>query len=179
MRSLTEKPKTNWPGCRKIKTMKEIIKSFQEAGICREWLRIMKKHPTVGAFCELFFRGSDFALEHNLPRREHLQKYREEAAQGGLYIDQNGTFVGTAQRAFFGKSTPEIIASGHDVLEIYLRDQTTAKLRIEGSAYVVVNLLDEAAATVEMADTATCAVYRYGRGAKVVGTVSSVTEKEF
>lgn len=158
--------------------MEAIIKSFERAGICREWLKAMRRYPTVEAFCDLFFRGSDFAIRHDLPQRDHIYENREEAEAGGIFIDAAGRFDNAPRLAFFGKSEPQIFVSGHEVAEIYLRDMTVARLTIKDHAFVVLNILDKSSATVEMGENAICQVYRYHDSATVNGEVTSLKERE-
>ena len=72
--------------------MNDIIEHAKAQGLCNEWYEQMKAKPTLKNLCEMYFKGDDWAKEHDFPKLKDLRKYRDEIMQYGLYTDFSGTW---------------------------------------------------------------------------------------
>lgn len=149
-------------------TTKDIVTEARKKGLCKEWFADFLKDNSIKHLCERFFEGSDWTMENDFPTLSILQKFKYEAELYGLFADYEGV-SGFQKSAFFGKSKAEIVASGCDVKEIYIRHDSELKLTISGNAYVVVNVLDNAKVDIDISGEAQLTVYNYSENSTIVG----------
>lgn len=140
---------------------KEIAIKAKQTGICKEWFADMIKKNNLKTLCEMYFKGSDWAMENNFPTLEMLRDTKE-TEQYGLFTDFSGVVPNFIRLAFFGKSDVEIIAENYDVKEIYIRHDSTLKLKANGESKVFISVLDNAKVQIECEGNAVVNVYAYG-----------------
>lgn len=140
--------------------IKNIIERAKELGICKEWAEKMEQNPSVEGFCNMFFKGSDWATEHDFPTPEMLRAF-PEVERYGLYLDK--TYQGrlTEKMAFFGSSDVEIVANNFDVAEIYLRHNSRLNIRAKNYAKIFVYQYDNAKVRVVTSDNAEVKIFNY------------------
>lgn len=149
-----------------MKVGKEIALQAKKKAICKEWFASMMKQNDIKPLCDMYFRGSDWAMENDFPSLEILRRFKGKSDNYGLHTDFVGSVgllnsVKHQSIAFFGNSIADLICEPFAVCEIIIRHNSKIKIVAEEQAYLVVNLLD--AATVEIeAENATVKVYQYG-----------------
>lgn len=150
--------------------MIEIYKQAVKQGVCKEWAEKIKT-ATIEELSKMFFLGSDWALKNNFPSVELLEKYNAE--QYGLIY--NGTGLYSMEKlAFFGNSNANIVYSGFDVADVYLRHNSKVEICASGNAIVYVTICDDAEIDVNKKDESTVFVTRYSGIIK--GTVTQIKE---
>ena len=71
--------------------MNDIIEHAKAQGLCNEWYEQMKAKPTLKNLCEMYFRGDDWAKEHDFPKLKDLRKYRDEIMALSKQANRNMT----------------------------------------------------------------------------------------
>lgn len=130
-----------------MKVGKEIGLLAKKQGLCRPWFAEMIKQNDIKPLCEMYFRGSDWAMENDFPNIETLRKFRDNTDKYGLFTDFQGSAgimnIGKPQyAAFFGNSDADLICEEFSVCEIFVRHNSKLKLTVKENAIVVVNILD-------------------------------------
>ena len=54
--------------------MNDIIEHAKAQGLCNEWYEQMKAKPTLKNLCEMYFKGDDWAKEHDFPKLKDMRK---------------------------------------------------------------------------------------------------------
>lgn len=166
-----------------MKVGKEIALEAKKKGICKEWFSDMLKQNSIAPLCKMFFDGSDWAMENDFPNIELLRKFKGNSEQYGLYADFKGELILKSlknQKAFFGESEVDLSAGDFSVSEIYIRHNSKAKIKVAGSAFMVVTLLDSAQVEIDVLEDANVSVFYYGTEnmVKYAGNVK-ITEKSW
>lgn len=167
-----------------MKIGKELALEAKKNGICKEWFAQMLKISHLQPLCDMYFKGSDWAMENDFPNITLLRKYFSNATPYGFHTDFVGSVgllnsVKHQSIAFFGNSVADVICAPFAVCEIFIRHNSKVKIVAEENAFIVVNLLD--AATVEIeAENASVKVYQYGTNSQftVSGNVE-IIEKQW
>lgn len=155
-------------------TGKEIALEAKKKGICKEWFAGMLKMRGIKPLCEMYFTGSDWAMEHDFPSVDLLRRFIGNSEKHGLFTDYTGEIREMQNIALFGKSRAEIIAKAYDVKEIYIRHKSVVNIRAEDKAYLVINLLDEAKLHLECATSAKAVIYCYGKPENITSTGGNI-----
>ena len=140
--------------------MNDIIEQARVLGLCNEWYEKMKANPTLKNLCEMYFRGDDWAKEHDFPKLGDLRKYRDEIMQYGLYTDFSGRLENISQLAVFGDSNVELEYNNFEVAQIIIRHNSRAKIIARDYAILTVDVLDNAQVEVEELGNAKIRIYR-------------------
>jgi len=149
--------------------MRDIIKLATERGICKPWRENMSK-ATMKDFCEMFFKGSDWAMEKDFPSLGLLRKYKT-TSHYRLYTDAKVKKENTKQIAFFGESESELEYDEHHIGEIYIRHKSKVKILAKGNSIVYVTIADGATVEIEAEENAKVTVYQYGGTVKGNATI--------
>nr|DAY16239.1 MAG TPA: hypothetical protein [Caudoviricetes sp.] len=140
--------------------MNDIIEHAKAQGLCNEWYEQMKAKPTLKNLCEMYFKGDDWAKEHDFPKLKDLRKYRDEIMQYGLYTDFSGRLENINRLAVFGDSNVELEYNNFEVAQIIIRHNSRAKIIARDYAILTVDVLDNAQVEVEELDNAKIRIYR-------------------
>ncbi|OPB98922.1 hypothetical protein BAS10_04440 [Elizabethkingia meningoseptica] len=141
--------------------MKDIRSKAKKLGLCQDWQKKMKYAPSLQEYCQMFFDGSDWAMENDFPSLGLLRKYKE-ASIYGLYTDAKTVKRNHIKIAFFGLSDAVLNYDGHIVSEIYIRHKSSIKITAKDNAILFVTVADNAIVDIEVNDNAVVNVYRYG-----------------
>lgn len=126
---------------------------------------------------EMYFKGSDWSMEHDFPNLKILRDLKGQTEQYGLFTDCIGEIPTVNKMAFFGNSNVVLTYSGFSVSEIIIRHDTKAKIVAKDYSYLVVNVLDSADVEIESKDNAKVSVYVYGNSAKIIGSTDVIIRK--
>ena len=140
--------------------MRDVIKLATEKGICKPWREDMAK-ATMKEYCEMFFKGSDWAMEKDFPSLGLLRKYKT-TSHYGLYTDAKVKKGNAEQIAFFGESESELEYDEHHIGEIYIRHKSNIKILAKDNSIVYVTIADGATVEIEAEENAKVTVYQYG-----------------
>ena len=140
--------------------MRDVIKLATEKGICKPWREDMAK-ATMKEYCEMFFKGSDWALEKDFPSLGLLRKYKT-TSHYGLYTDAKVKKENAKQIAFFGESESELEYNEHHIGEIYIRHKSNVKIIAKDNSIIYVTITDGATVEIEAEESAKVTVYQYG-----------------
>lgn len=140
--------------------IKNIIERAKELGICQEWAEKMEQNPNVEGFCNMFFKGSDWATEHDFPTPEMLRAF-PEAEWYGMYLDKTYSGKALEKMAFFGSSDVKVVAKNFDVAEIYLRHNSKLEIKAKDYAKIFVYQYDNSKVRVVTSDNAEVKIFKY------------------
>lgn len=140
--------------------MKDIIQQAKDLSICQEWHEKMQKNPTMEYFCDMYFKGDDWAMEKDYPTLELLEKYKGQTEEFGLYKDFEGELKNRERLALFGNSNATIEYDGFIVAKLNIRHNSKVKIIAREYAIVSVNVLDNAEVEVEKHDKARVLIYK-------------------
>ena len=166
-----------------MKVGKEIGLLAKKQGLCRPWFAEMLKINDVKLLCDMYFRGSDWAMENDFPPVDVLRKFKGNTDKHGLFTDFKGSAgllnIGKPQyAAFFGDSDADLICEEFSVSEIFVRHNSKLKLTVKEKAIAFVNVLDNAELEIICEGTAT--VYHYGENVKIkISGLVNLLKKEF
>ena len=140
--------------------MNDIIEKAKALNICNEWHEKMLKHQDMKYFCEMYFKGDDWAMEHDFPTLPLLQKYKGQTEENGLYLDYKGTIKNKSHLAFFGTSEIVLEYDNFAVGLVNIRHDSKAKIIAKDHAIITINVLDNAQIEIEQDPMAKVFVYR-------------------
>lgn len=140
--------------------MRDVIKLATEKGICKPWREDMVK-ATMKEYCEMFFKGSDWAMEKDFPSLGLLRKYKTTSLYG-LYTDAKVKKKNAKQLAFFGESESELEYNEYNIGEIYIRHKSKVKIIAKDNSIVHITIADGATVEIEAEEKAKVTVYQYG-----------------
>ncbi|MCL1658599.1 hypothetical protein M2T79_18490 [Elizabethkingia miricola] len=149
--------------------MKDVIKLAAEKGICKPWREDMAK-ATMKEYCEMFFKGSDWAMENDFPSLGLLRKYKT-TSHYGLYTDAQLKTKNAKQIAFFGESVAELEYNEYNIGEVYIRHKSNVKIIAKDNSIVYVTVADGATVEIESTENAKVTVYQYGGTVKGNATI--------
>lgn len=118
-----------------------ILDSGTKAGMCQKFQgELLSGEKSIDQLCSMYHRGLDFCIEHNFPSRDIVRQFRrEDLARNGIYYDvDNYDIINQKHIVVNGKSDVDIYVRG--ISDIYLRDNTKARLHVEDNAFVYVTL---------------------------------------
>ena len=65
-----------------------VLADASKQGICGQYAGLLERCESLSDFLHLYRRGVDWALKHDVPRREMLSQYKSERLDlHGIYID--------------------------------------------------------------------------------------------
>ncbi|KGO08523.1 hypothetical protein I6H88_13935 [Elizabethkingia bruuniana] len=140
--------------------MRDIIKLATEKGICKPWREDMAK-ATMKDFCEMFFKGSDWAMENDFPSLGLLRKYKTTFLYG-LYTDAKVKKKNIRQIAFFGESESELEYSEYNIGEIYIRHKSNVKIIAKDNCFLIITIADGATVEIEAEENTKVTFFQYG-----------------
>lgn len=148
--------------------MRDVIKSAIEKGLCKPWKEKMHR-ATMSEYCQMFFDGSDWAMENDFPSLGLLRKYNTSSVYG-LYTDAKCIKNNIKQIAFFGDSEAVLIYDKHSIGEIYVRHRSYIKITAKDNSILYVTVADNAQVDIQVDGNAIVNVYRYG--GRITGNVT-------
>lgn len=140
--------------------MRDVIKLATEKGICKPWREDMAK-ATMKDFCEMFFKGSDWAMEKDFPPLGLLRKYKT-TSHYGLFTDAKVKKENAKQIAFFGESNSELEYDEYNIGEVYIRHKSKVKIIAKGNSIVYVTIAEGATVEIEAEENTKVTVFQYG-----------------
>ncbi|MDV3822955.1 hypothetical protein CMU07_09330 [Elizabethkingia anophelis] len=140
--------------------MRDVIKLATERGICKPWREDMAK-ATMKEYCEMFFKGSDWAMEKDFPSLGLLRKYKT-TSHYGLYTDAKVKKENAKQIAFFGESVAELEYNKYNVGEVYIRHKSNVKIKAKDHSFLIITIADGAIVEIEAEESSKVTVYQYG-----------------
>lgn len=138
----------------------DVVKEIKNIGICRPWYLKMKKEPTLKNLCEMYFKGSDWALENNFPTRAFLSKYKGLYEEYGMYYNENLSCTKSDMALF--DCNADLKLENREISQIIIRGNSKVTLLASGNSIAFVTILDESILNVQIEDDADVRVYRYG-----------------
>ncbi|HAY3504271.1 TPA: hypothetical protein JRX02_002897 [Elizabethkingia anophelis] len=140
--------------------MRDVIKLATERGICKPWIEDMAK-ATMKEYCEMFFKGSDWAMEKDFPSLGLLRKYKTTSLYG-LYTDAKVKKKNAKQLAFFGESESELEYNEYNIGEIYIRHKSHVKIIAKDYCFLIITIADGATVEIEAEENTKVTVFQYG-----------------
>lgn len=140
--------------------IEQVIQQAKKDGICTEWYEQMLQDPSIENLCDMFFKGDDWAIEHNFPSVEMLEQFKGQTEPYGLFLDHKGKAESKDHLAFFGNSEVELEYDGFSVSVLTLRQNSKAKIVARDYAFLIINLCDNAEVEVEKLDNARVKIFR-------------------
>ncbi|AQX84050.1 hypothetical protein AYC65_03005 [Elizabethkingia bruuniana] len=116
---------------------------------------------TMKDFCEMFFKGSDWAMENDFPSLGLLRKYKTTFLYG-LYTDAKVKKENAKQIGFFGESESELEYNEYNIGEIYIRHKSHVKITAKDNSIVYVTIADGVTVEIEAEENAKVTVFQYG-----------------
>ena len=113
-------------------------------GMCEkfqnEWVE-----PTAAELCRMFFRGSDFCIEHDWPSMEMARKFFsiEELTANGIYIE-DGTSEGQSNVAVLDNAEVHIYVAPFKICDVYARHNSKVHLHLSTGSFCYISVLDNA-----------------------------------
>ena len=154
---------------------KEIFEAVKEKGICESWAAKLRD-ASDEELASMFFDGSDWAFENDIPSKEMFKGY-PGIYKHGLHLDESGIYKNPGKLAFFGKCTSVAEISGFEVSEIYLRHESFLRVEAKDNCFVVVTIADDAVLEVFKEEKATVIVYSYS--GEVLGNPNKIVYKRY
>lgn len=149
-----------------MKVGKEVALEAKKNNICPEYFSEMTKQSNIAPLCEMYFKGSDWAMENDFPKLNILRKFKGNSEQYGLFTDYVGQLNMQSvlnRKAFFGDSRVRIDAKSFSVSEIYARHNSELTVFASENAIMIINILDDAKITINCSDEADVKVFCYGK----------------
>lgn len=116
-------------------------------GLCDEWFADWKKDCSLDELCKKYVLGIDFCIENRFPSNDIIEKefdlirrkYNIFVNEEVRLKNKNGSWA-----IILGESNADIHLNEYGILEAYLCDNTTAKVRMDDNSKCFITLLDDA-----------------------------------
>lgn len=136
-----------------------MIAEAKRQGVCEEWHREMLRKPSVERLCKMYFKGDDWAMEHDFPSAEMLRHFKGQTEAFGLFVDAQEDLPVRPYVALFGKSNVALRYGGYSVSHLIIRHESHAHVQAQGNAIVFVTLMDKATLSPTIEDQATIKIF--------------------
>lgn len=148
-------------------TNKDIfIKEAKKAKICSEGLQALISSDNAIELLDIFFEGSDWAIENNYPSIDLAKENKDFLHEIGFYVDYEGIITHDdtqlLRSVIYGNSTVDLELSGYSVTEILVRHKSKISVHASDNAFVVIYMADQASADIETTGSGQVRVSTYG-----------------
>lgn len=156
-----------------MKIGKEIALLAKKKNLCEPWFIDMIKQEEFEPLCEMFFKGDDWAMKNDFPDLHTLRKFNDRIQPFGLYTDFKGAVQNKEKAAVFGRSDCTFIYDDFFAGILIVRHSSITRVLVNGNAFLLINLLDDAFLQVDALENSQVVVYKYGENCtcKVTGNV--------
>lgn len=132
--------------------MNDIIQGARKRGLCDKWYKEMQENTDMSVFCDMYFRGDDWAKEQDFPTLDLLRKYKKDTEPYGLYTDFKGELTNVERVAIFGNSDVVLNYDNFCVAQIIIRHNSNVKIKAKDYSILQITILDDAKIDIEEKD---------------------------
>ena len=140
---------------------KEIALEAKKKGICGPWYKDMLMVTTFKHLAEMYFKGDDWAMEHDFPTLEMCRTYKGGILPYKMITDEKIAALNLREAAFFGDCKVQYTVDGFNVSKINVRHNSELNIVAKDDSILFINLLDDAKVDIDVWDNAQVTVYCY------------------
>ncbi len=140
-------------------------------GLCDKWRdEVWGKELDLNRLAELYFKGSDFVIEHHYPSNASIKALfeRDFLRQKGILVDDKWSLLNPTFAMVLGKSESKIRLNAYKVSQIYVRDDSHIEITARHHSHAIVHLYENAAAEVSVSDNATVRVLNHAKNTDTI-----------
>jgi hypothetical protein len=133
--------------------------------ICDPGIDGITTASSVDDLLRLYTANIDYVLSEGYPSKSDLLKYGGSALSNhGIYIDStmSAAFHEKGFLVLLGSTIASVLCKGFSATEMYIKDNSTANVQVSNSAFVSIDVFDNATLTIHNAGIGRVLVNRYG-----------------
>ena len=146
-------------------TVQDIAKYASKHDACKPGLKRILKSKSDAELIALYKRNIDFCLDNDFPEKNLLKGFQK----AGIYVDESSEVTNTGFVVLLGKSNASIQLTGYNVMQLFVKNESTANVNVSGNAYAVIDCFDDTDLAVSALDKSKVLVNVYGNS-RVVST---------
>lgn len=150
-----------------MELQQELKNQAVSLGLCQQWQSEWGT-PNNDELIQKYVKGIDFAIKHDFPSVEFINKSFDKAAlhRNGVFCDDeiNGK---NRVMVLLGGSSGEIDLNGYDVATIYVRHYCKVRITVADFASVIIKVYDSAEVSIDTKGFNKPRIYRYSDKASI------------
>ncbi len=140
-------------------------------GLCEKWTNEWKDHDK-DELVSKYVRGIDFCIHNDFPSIDYMENnFRGVMEKHGVFVNNIVNLVNRSFVVLNGECEGEIIYNEYNVGRIYVRHNSTVKIKVSGCSKVFISTFDNCEVIIECNENAKCYVYKHGGTLKYDGNV--------
>ncbi|WP_312357351.1 hypothetical protein [Empedobacter sp.] len=145
----------------------EALKRAKQNEICEEWAVKMENAQTLDELLDMYIKGIDFSFSTEFLSNDFMRRnIKGKMEHKGIFLDDSVDLHNNRDIVCLGDSRLNYLADEFSVTQMYLRDNSKARLVVRDSAFVMIDIFDNVQLEIEASDKANVRVNCY-KGAKV------------
>ena len=158
-----------------------LSKKAIDLGLCQQWQQSWNGIWDKQKMIEKFFEGIDFCLMYRYPSYEFIKNNfdRDLLRKNSILLDDKYSLLNPKESVLFGKSESTIRFNARNHGTVYLRDNSTAKIKASGKSFVLIHLLDDCYVTVEKSDEAKVILIKHSEAVTIVAETDVEIREEY
>lgn len=150
-------------------------------GLCNEWQEQWINDWSKEKMVEKMYSGLDFCLKHHWPSNDYILKHFDIdfRRKSNVYVDDKYSSLNAKQCLVLGKSNITFRYNGWSIGNIYVRDNSSAKVTAKNKSFVIVHLYENAYVTAEQLDKAKVVIIKHSANVTVVAEKGIKVKEEY
>jgi hypothetical protein len=153
-----------------MKFNKELAAEAKAKGICESWYQRLRNTDDKRILVRMFLEGIDFCISEDFPEPRFFQLFDGIRQQYGIFRDEAIRAENSQHVVAFGSCAGSAQYTGYAVGQVFVKHESKLTIKATGSAFVMVDVFDNAEIEVAAEDNAKICINEYG------GTVFSTLD---
>ena len=142
---------------------KYILTKAVAASICHDWTLKILNAKSRNDLLRLYVKGVDFCIGNDFPSNSDLVNFGGDLLPAyGIHVNNPSLTESKDFLVLLGATTGTLDFSKYDVSQIYIKHQSSLKLKVSGNAFIMIDAFDNARLDVTAADRCKVIINLYG-----------------
>ena len=150
-----------------------------DCGLCTQWQREWREDWNADKMASQFYRGIDFFLMKRYISLAEINEFFDKKwlRENGILANDKYSLLNPEHAILLGNSKSTLRFNAMNVADVYVVDDSWAKVIVKDRAFVLIHVLGKAQIDVKLYGHATCTVLNHSRES-VINADESVKVKE-
>lgn len=159
----------------------ELRNQAKHLGLCNDWQRLWRKDWSKEKMVEMMYRGLDFCLKYHYPANDFLVKHFELdfLRKSNVFVDDTYSVCNPKQSLVLGNSKIIFRYSAWGFGNVYVRDNSSAKIFTRNKSFVIVHLFDNAHVEAEQKDKSKFVIIKHSTDVTIVADTNIKIREDY
>lgn len=150
-------------------------------GLCSDWQKMWNKDWSKEKMAERMFKGLDFCLKFHYPSNDFILKHfdLEFRRKCNVFVNDKYSVVNPKESLVLGTSDVTFRYNGHSNGNIYIRDNSSAKVIAHNIGFVIVHLYENAKVDAEQYDNAKIVLIKHSEKVSITASPYIKVREEY